>query len=294
MASGLIYVCAAPRAPSLLNETRADLHFPPRVGQIFRALDALIGGTIIHGVLLGFARLYGRGDAHNGVSYMLSVPHPPTAGWANYNLPTTSAPNASDTREGRRPVNDRMAVCIAALPIVSALVGGCQKSTAPTELSLPIIVTGAPLESHAPKVSALDGEAGREATRYWKLKRAGESYYVLRSDGKMKRLYELRNITILVIKEGISDADKLNAIEWHGYIDLKCAYRSQESAVPQLPTAQGAQQPRRETWSEWRDSEDFGFRDHFTLTARRTAGRWEMSASGRTTYEEISASELPR
>lgn len=79
--------------------------------------------------------------------------------------------------------------------------------------------------------TVVDGEAAEEALRYWKLTKLGDSYFIydghynglLQRDMSETTISEMRQVRMEVQMEPIAEADKLNATDWKGTVQLKCA-----------------------------------------------------------------------
>ena len=133
-----------------------------------------------------------------------------------------------------------------------------------------------PFSDKRKPLSSLDREAAEYAMELWKPTRTGESYCVceIKPTVKMKTVFELRQVVLDVQPQPVTEADKLNGIEWHGAVVLfakaRRYYCSQRGyGVPD------------NGWSEWASPpiyDPFGL--GLRLDLRRTGGKWEITKRG--------------
>lgn len=117
--------------------------------------------------------------------------------------------------------------------------------------------------------SSLKSEARREAEKYWlsKLTKCGDSYYRRERYGERTPTpgrdvyYELKEPKAEVSEDGVTDADKLNGLEWAGTTYLSA----------HVSRSIGEKEPL-DRWSEW--SEGPGLEGDVTARMRKEKGRW--------------------
>jgi hypothetical protein len=125
------------------------------------------------------------------------------------------------------------------------------------------------------------GDARQQAAKYLEsnFTKCGDSYYLLvrlsDSDGMFNGLYQLRGLTISLEPGRLSEADRLNGIEWTGAVEYKVrANRKYENG----------------SWSEWRNG-FFPFRPHpLVIGLVKRNGGWNVQAPSR---QRIGCSSLP-
>jgi hypothetical protein len=99
------------------------------------------------------------------------------------------------------------------------------------------------------RVSALDIEAAKKAVDFWKPTSVGRaSCYVCENNpdrkaasNHTKTVFELQDVKVQVAPESLSEADKLNKVEWRGRVSLHY-------------TAVRYYSPPDKTWSQWREA----------------------------------------
>lgn len=91
--------------------------------------------------------------------------------------------------------------------------------------------------------SSLDAEARREAEKFWatQVTKCGDSYY--RKEALIKKddyviYYQMKNPKMEVLSQPVSEADRLNEIEWKGTTAF-------------VPKASRAWSTEKKAWDEW-------------------------------------------
>jgi hypothetical protein len=135
---------------------------------------------------------------------------------------------------------------------------GCGKNS---PSSMQDNVSGIPLAK--PLTTPLDKEAAELAIQIWKPTKIGESYYLHMvetgrqggcspsDEGKVlqRTIYELRKVSVVILGGPVSEAQRLNGIEWYGSVAL--AYKTIRVYRPQkFGTFAGSSD---KGWSEWVD-----------------------------------------
>jgi hypothetical protein len=121
--------------------------------------------------------------------------------------------------------------------------------------------------------SALDREAKEEATKYWNslVTKCDNSFYIGDNTKKIHHLYdnddyrlaELKGISTEIMSTPLSEADKLNGVEWKGTTHLR---------VKSARFVMSGDPP----WTEWFDTDnkmEF-FRNGLTREMRKQNGKW--------------------
>jgi hypothetical protein len=182
----------------------------------------------------------------------------------------------------------RLVECLL-LGIAGLALVGCTKTTPPAGSGeVPVEAGGrSPL-------TALDTEAGRLAIAGWKLTKVGQSHYLhYTSEGPFSKgwvLFELRGVKVRVDPNELTQADKLNGVEWSGTIWL------QGDAVRRYRSKDG-------TWSKWKSPTESGPPDRksptesdsyeFMTSVRKTNGAWDLGLDpGR--FKKVEPSDLPK
>jgi len=171
--------------------------------------------------------------------------------------------------------------------------------------------------------SSLENEALKRAKEAYKLTQLGGSYYLCEtteaesgpppkigeftSRRLSKTLYELRSIRFEVSSRELSEADRLNGIEWAGWVHLKAdAFRRY------CPQPDSGSEPDK-TWSQWisdapaaKPSASAGRNKYIdAMMITKTKGQWEVvpapqsverlfSGVGNLTFKQVEQSDLPR
>lgn len=133
-------------------------------------------------------------------------------------------------------------------------------------------------------LSNAEAEAGEQAQKFVEaqLARCGDSYYGIRKVANDNSLYQFKNPKVVVKSEVLSQADKLNGVEWKGGSDFSAeTWRSY--AKP------GG-------WGSWRQ----GFMSlgvGLSVRMAKRNGQWKFGASGDLkpdSYEKVDCSKLPQ
>jgi len=139
-------------------------------------------------------------------------------------------------------------------------------------------------EATRPTVTPLDREAVELAKPSWKLTTIGDSHYcayVLSwkenpTWPKAKAVFELRQVKITVRSDSLTEADKLNGLEWRGCVELEAPvrryYRLANCVRPHLGGGYDPAQPPDTTWSKWEHTESGCIT---ALNLQKTNGKWE-------------------
>lgn len=126
---------------------------------------------------------------------------------------------------------------------------GCGKST---------LISGIPVVSHdGSRLSSSDCEAAQQALTLWKPARISESVYVCQIEppfgartSPKKSIFELQKPEVRVCRSYVSEAGKLNGIEWEADVLLYAAVARSWCNVGYIygPSIQPAN-----SWSPWQD-----------------------------------------
>ena len=145
--------------------------------------------------------------------------------------------------------------------------------------------------------SSLKTEAKREAEKYWlsKLTRCGDSYYRREHFGDRTSTpgkdvyYEMKEPDVEVSEMGITDADKLNGLEWTGtsYLTAK------------VSRSIGDKEPVNQ-WTEWANGA--GLEGDVAVGMRKEKGQWvvedkfeeQHTAKTGVEYGSIDCSKIPK
>ena len=106
------------------------------------------------------------------------------------------------------------------------------------------------------------------ATEHWKLTQLGGSNYLCEIIAASKTVFELRDIKIAASTSTLSEADKLNGVEWGGQVHLEAGAFRSYNGIPGT------------TWSEWLSPPQapMGYVD--TLVVQKIKGKWDVSELG--------------
>lgn len=135
-----------------------------------------------------------------------------------------------------------------------------------------------------------NSEAKRQAEKFWasQVTKCGDSYYrkeVLPKKGDYVLLYEMKEPTVLAEPSKLSDADRLNGIEWDG----RTIFSPKSSRV-------WGQDPG--TWYEWKKG--MGNVPELSYPMKKAGGQWSVDTKRHWTREETSkyvpvdCSQIPR
>jgi len=171
--------------------------------------------------------------------------------------------------------------------------GGLSGGTPSSAVSGIPVTLGADISGRTPPPSTLDKEAAKEVLDFWKLTKVGQSYYVYqREENTLETtVFELRNVHVHLQPYGISEADKLNGVEWKGLVSLKCdavrIYRSKRSQFrpAELPDT---------TWGQWGDQNTY---TGCLSDMAKINGKWSdptTNSTGKITFKQVEASDLPK
>ena len=178
--------------------------------------------------------------------------------------------------------------CLVALTtlFLLAVAAGCGEKPTPSGSSASSeTLSGIPV---AGSVTTLDKEAAEKAVPAWKPTKIGESYYIeavlLGNDsattvyhkGKIfAELFELRNVSAEVRGWSISEADRLNGVEWKGNVSLLVG------AVRCYVRERGQFQDKKsKMWSAWgqcTSPDRAQFNCFLEVHATKANGKWEAS-----------------
>jgi hypothetical protein len=147
----------------------------------------------------------------------------------------------ADIAGGREAVKSLVALTMLFLLVMSV---GCGKKGGQSSVSgIPVV------RLDGGRVSALDIEAAKKAVDFWKPTSVGRaSCYVCENNpdrkaasNHTKTVFELQDVKVQVAPESLSEADKLNKVEWRGRVSLHY-------------TAVRYYSPPDKTWSQWREA----------------------------------------
>jgi hypothetical protein len=133
-------------------------------------------------------------------------------------------------------------------------------------------------------LSNADAEAGEQAQKFVEaqLARCGDSYYGIRKVANDNSLYQFKNPKTSVKSEVLSQADKLNGVEWKGGSDFSAeTWRSYGKSGG---------------WGSWRQ----GFMSlgvGLSVRMIKHNGQWKFGTSGDLkpdSYEKVDCSKLPQ
>ena len=146
-------------------------------------------------------------------------------------------------------------------------------------------------------ITPLDKEAAKIALDHWKLTKLGESFYVQRivivqnEPGPPRTTYELRNVHVALAPTEVTEADKLNGVEYHAMISLRAD--AAHTYSPEKGNDLGGRympQPPDTTWSKWLDIKYIP--PLFSLSFDKANGKWS-TPSDRYRFKQVEASDLP-
>ncbi len=131
---------------------------------------------------------------------------------------------------------------------------------------------------------SLQNDAVTIATEHWKLTHLGGSHYLCEVTGASKTVFELRDIKIAASTSTLTEADKLNGVEWGGQVHLEAGALRTYSGQPGT------------TWTEWVSPlhAPLGYVD--TLVVQKIKGKWEVGQvrASDVTFKEVNSSDLPK
>ena len=122
-----------------------------------------------------------------------------------------------------------------------------------------------------------------------KIRKCGDAYFTKRYDvgGYPLGVYEFKNLSVQIKASPLTDADKLNGIEWKGTVFLV----AKASRAFQVPDKLGARKP------QWLDWENGAMIDHQNISGSlaKRKGRWalELGNAFILDLKPIECSEIP-
>lgn len=127
-----------------------------------------------------------------------------------------------------------------------------------------------------PAASYLSAEAQQQAEAFWQaqLTRCGDSFYrkLELKDGGVE-FYEFKEPKVRLAPWRVTDADRLNGIEWHGLIFLE----------PKVSRVWGTSLGR---WEQWANGQG-GTSDN-SYPMKKTKGQWSINTNRGEIFEETS------
>ena len=173
--------------------------------------------------------------------------------------------------------------------VIMWLIAGC---------SPPHTNSGIPVHPiNGKKPTALECEAAKWGEKLWKPTIIADSCYVwCWENGNPILIRELKDPTISIYSEMVSDADRLNGLEWTGHVGLSGkANRYYFYFHSPLSTRS---EPDR-VWSEWKTSLDMNAPSPLGVSVEKRKGKWQITESERRAgmlgkYRQISTSDIPR
>ncbi len=174
-----------------------------------------------------------------------------------------------------------------------------------------------------PPLTSLDKEATQQAVDFWKPVKSGDSCYlrfVRRSKdakclNKGRAVIQLREVSIQVTPLQISQADKLNGIEWQGQVELQYkagrSYLLERLPMGRLGGGYEKPQPPDTKWSDWQSAGSLAFLNFTKVKGQwktqtdkfpaapsiiiRNIGEGTIGAGGHDdTYEKVDPSDVPK
>lgn len=126
-----------------------------------------------------------------------------------------------------------------------------------------------------------DKEAHEQALKYVEaqLTKCGDSYYGIRKIARDGNLYQFKNPKVTVTSEQLTQADKLNGIEWKGSLYFSAeAWRNYYDGQ----------------WSEWRQN-FMGVTAGLSGSLVKKNGEWQVAKGLKPdSFERIDCSNIPR
>lgn len=144
----------------------------------------------------------------------------------------------------------------------------------------------------------LDREAAEQALQVWKPTRLAESCFICEISSSNwsgsdwtnveKTLHELREATVEVTPDPLTEADKLNGVRWRETVAL-CAKAVRSFCLQGLYN----RQPDK-TWGEWNSSDSVS-----TAKLERNNDKWKIDVHGQTVgtpakYTKVDPTQLPK
>ena len=176
-------------------------------------------------------------------------------------------------------------------------------------------VAGIPLKvaDHGGSITPIVEEAACQAVDYFKITRIGDSYYSCNvseyfgpARPEQSRIgndvTEHRSPVIIVSTYSLSEADKINGIEWKGNVRIEAAAtRSYSPKIANAYTFERRTEPDT-TWSQWRSSLGSALSGDGLLIPHiemdKVNGVWRTkpvpeAGYWRTTWRQVTTSDLP-
>jgi hypothetical protein len=138
--------------------------------------------------------------------------------------------------------------------------------------------------------SSLDAEARREAEKFWEaqISKCGDSYY--RKEKLIKKddyviYYQMKDPKVQVLPQPMSEADRLNGIEWKG-------------STAFIPAASRIWNTEKKGWSDWGKGA-WGVPD-LNYGMNKAKGAWNVNTKRDWTreetsrYEPVDCSQIPQ
>jgi hypothetical protein len=149
-------------------------------------------------------------------------------------------------------------------------------------------------------ITPLDKEAAKIALDDWKVTKLGQSFYVQtiaveeRFRGWPTTIHELGNVHVGQAPTEVTEADKLNGVEYHAVISLRAD--AERTYCPEKGNDLGGRyqvMPRDTTWTKWQDVKLFA--PLFSVRFDKANGKWsEPGDAYRCDFKQVEASDLPK
>jgi len=138
--------------------------------------------------------------------------------------------------------------------------------------------------------SSLDAKARREAEKFWatQITKCGDSYYrreVLIKKDDYVIYYQMKDPKVEVLPQPVSEADRLNGIEWKG-------------STAFIPEASRIWNTERKGWSDWGNGAwgvpelNYGMKKVNGAWSVNTKRDWTREETSR--YEPVDCSQIPQ
>lgn len=138
--------------------------------------------------------------------------------------------------------------------------------------------------------SSVDAEARREAGKFWatQITKCGDSYYrreVLIKKGDYVIYYQMKDPKVEVLPQPVSEADRLNGIEWKG-------------STAFIPVASRIWNTEKKGWSDWGKGAwgvpelNYGMNKAKGAWTVNTKRDWTREETSR--YEPVDCSQIPQ
>ncbi|MCA1617781.1 MAG: hypothetical protein LC795_00395 [Acidobacteria bacterium] len=138
--------------------------------------------------------------------------------------------------------------------------------------------------------SSVDAEARREAEKFWatQITKCGDSYYrkevLIKKDGYVI-YYQMKDPKVEVLPQPVSEADRLNGVEWKG-------------STAFIPTASRIWSTEKKAWSEWGKGAwgvpelNYGMKKAKGAWSVNTKRDWTREETSK--YEPVDCSQIPQ